>query len=43
MSGRLNGWQRIGIILSVIWFVGFAWYVWSSDRKQKADSYGAVA
>jgi hypothetical protein len=25
MRIKLNGWQRIGIVLSVIWFVGFAW------------------
>ena len=24
---KLSGWQRIGIVVSVIWFVGFAWYV----------------
>ena len=35
----LNGWQRIGVVLSIIWFVGFAWYVWSSDRQHKTDFY----
>ena len=24
---KLSGWQRIGIVVSVIWFVGFAGYV----------------
>lgn len=26
MRIKLNGWQRIGIVLSVIWFLGFAGY-----------------
>jgi hypothetical protein len=34
---RLSGWQRIGVILSVIWFIGFAGYIWHADRKEKAD------
>jgi len=36
---RLSGWQRIGVILSVIWFIGFAGYIWHADRKEKADFY----
>ncbi len=27
MSLKLNGWQGIGIVLSVIWFIGVAGYV----------------
>jgi hypothetical protein len=36
---RLSGWQRIGVILSVIWFIGFAGYIWHADRKEKAAFY----
>jgi hypothetical protein len=36
---RLNGWQRIGVLLSIIWFIGFAAYVWYGDRKHKSDFY----
>jgi hypothetical protein len=35
---RLNGWQRIGIILSICWAVGAAWYELGAigDREQSA-------
>ena len=35
MSIRLNRWQVIGMILSIIWFVGFAAWGWN-------DSIGAI-
>ena len=24
----MSGWQRIGIVLSIIWFIGFGAYIW---------------
>jgi hypothetical protein len=36
----LNGWQRIGIVLSVIWFIGFAGYIWSQQVKSDVELYG---
>ena len=34
---RLNGWMRIGIVLSILWFVGASGTVWmqETDRNQK--------
>ena len=40
MQIRLNGWQRIGIVLSVIWFFGFAGVVWIWDILDKGEFYG---
>ena len=40
MRIRLNGWQRIGIVLSVIWFLGFGGYVWIWDNRTKSEFYG---
>jgi hypothetical protein len=37
---RLNGWQRIGILLSMIWFVSFAGFIWTSNNRHAADFYG---
>ncbi len=39
-SKRLNGWQRIGVLLSVIWFVGFAWFLWTGSKGHALDFYG---
>jgi len=36
----LNGWQRIGIVLSVIWFIGFAGYAWSHAVQSVVEFYG---
>jgi hypothetical protein len=30
MRIRLNGWQRIGIVISVLWFIGGG--IWGNDR-----------
>lgn len=35
----LDGWRRIGVILSVVWFIGFAGYIWSWDRQETASFY----
>jgi hypothetical protein len=32
----MRGWRRIGIILSVIWFLGFGVYLWS-EAVAEAD------
>src|SRR5262245_56311852 len=40
MAIRLNGWQRIGVVLSVIWFVGFGWFMWTSTVRSELDFYG---
>jgi hypothetical protein len=34
MRLKLNGWQRIGIVVSVIWFVG----LWLSSLHQQAQA-----
>jgi hypothetical protein len=34
---KLSGWQRIGIVVSVIWFVGFAGYVWIDSNRHSDD------
>jgi hypothetical protein len=36
---KLNGWQRIGIVLSIVWFIGFAAFVWVSERQRIGDFY----
>jgi hypothetical protein len=38
MRKRLGGWTRVGIILSVIWFFGFAGYWWNYGHRD-ADKY----
>ena len=30
---RLNGWQRIGIVLSVLWAIAAGAYVWQGSRN----------
>jgi hypothetical protein len=45
---RLNGWQRIGVLFSVLWcFVvagvtAAAYYEYSQDRSQRAASQAAI-
>ena len=36
-SGR--GWRRIGIVLSVIWFITFGPYLWSLEFGRQNDFY----
>jgi len=31
--------QRIGVIVSVIWFLGFGFYLWNSAIRQNEDWY----
>jgi hypothetical protein len=42
MQRRLGGWTRIGIILSVIWFVGSAGYWWNDAPTATAVWQEAV-
>ena len=37
---RLNGWQRIGIVLSILWAVGAAIYQRNADIERAAFSAG---
>jgi hypothetical protein len=44
MRIRLDGWQRIGIVLSLILLIGFAGherYVWSDSAEQVDQEYTA--
>jgi len=40
MNARGRGWRRVGIVLSVIWFVGFAAFIWVLDMRDKSDFLG---
>jgi len=40
MRIKLNGWQRIGIVMSVVWFFGFAGFVWIWDTRERGTFYG---
>jgi hypothetical protein len=37
---KRSGWRRIGMVLSVIWFVGFGGFLWIGETSHNADSYG---
>jgi hypothetical protein len=32
---RLNGWQRIGIVVSVVWILGISGWLWYSIREEQ--------
>jgi len=34
-----NGWQRIGIVLSIIWFVAYSIFLWSSGSADRLELY----
>jgi hypothetical protein len=37
MQIKLSGWQRIGIVVSVVWFIGFAGYtayIWYNEPQE---------
>ena len=36
-----RGWRRIGIILSVLWFIGFGLFVWSYEVRQNTTWYSS--
>jgi hypothetical protein len=37
LVGKLNGWQRIGIVISIIWFIGFGAFIWTDTLRQDRD------
>jgi hypothetical protein len=39
---RLNGWQRIGVLLSVVWAIGAAFNEMSSEVRQHDDAVHAA-
>jgi hypothetical protein len=39
MANRARGWRRIGIVLSVIWFVGFGGFLWTSEVERIGDFF----
>src|SRR5262249_7324454 len=39
--GTLNGWQRIGIVVSTIWFIGFGAFIWTDTVRQNGEFYGS--
>jgi hypothetical protein len=39
MRIKLNGWQRIAIVVSLIWFLGFFQYQWNSRVQGVRDLY----
>jgi hypothetical protein len=38
MAIKLGGWQRIGVILSVLWFVGFGVFMFEKEMSDRFDS-----
>jgi hypothetical protein len=38
---KLGGWTRIGVVASVVWFLGFAGYIWHSNLDQLSEHYGS--
>jgi hypothetical protein len=41
MTNRARGWRRIGIVVSVVWFIAFAAYVWSDSNLRNGDFYSS--
>jgi hypothetical protein len=39
---RLNGWQRIGIVASVIWAIGAPIYMDNEAQRDANDRFGQV-
>jgi hypothetical protein len=35
----INGWQRIGIVLSIIWFFAYSIILWSSGSADRLELY----
>src|SRR5437016_6346166 len=38
-TGRTRGWRRIGIVLSVLWFIGFGGWIRISGVQHISDFY----
>jgi hypothetical protein len=41
--GALNGCQRIGIVVSIIWFIGFGAFIWTDTLRQDREFHGNSA
>jgi hypothetical protein len=39
---RLNGWMRIAIVLSAVWWVGGSAYFWMKEIARQNDSFVAL-
>lgn len=39
MKARLGGWQRIGVVVSIAWFLGFGGFLWISAVNQASSFY----
>jgi hypothetical protein len=37
---NLRVWRRLGAVLSVLWFIGFAGWIWTSTNEHVGDFYG---
>jgi hypothetical protein len=35
----MSGWRRLGVVLSVLWFVGFGGWLWTSSMRGYQDFY----
>ncbi len=38
-TNHVMGWRRIGIVMSVIWFIAFGGYQWTSSVQHNGDVY----
>jgi hypothetical protein len=36
----LNGWERIGIVVSIIWFIGFGVFIWTDTVRRNVEFHG---
>jgi hypothetical protein len=43
MRIKLNRWQRYGVVVSVIWIIGFAGYFWDKAEKNTLQVFNAEA
>jgi hypothetical protein len=41
MSIRLEGWRAVGLVLSILWFVGFAAWGWNDSIEQNRHKFTA--
>ena len=39
MPNTARGWRRIGIVLSVIWFLGFGVFLWETSLNDLVRPY----
>jgi hypothetical protein len=35
----MRGWRRLGVVLSVLWLVGFGWWLWTKTVTNSVASY----